>query len=102
MERTSPAATGSPGWLNGRLPSAARSTRGPAAEGGFEVVARLPIAAVRGWRMIRVLLADDQALVRAGFRMLLESADDITIVGRGGAMGAARWPWPVIFAPMSS
>ena len=31
--------------------------------------------------MIRVLLADDQALVRGGFRMLLESADDIEVVG---------------------
>ncbi len=31
--------------------------------------------------MIRVVLADDQALVRAGFRMLLESAGDIEVVG---------------------
>ncbi|CAL9552269.1 Oxygen regulatory protein NreC [Nocardiopsis dassonvillei] len=30
--------------------------------------------------MIRVLLADDQALVRAGFRALLDSADDIQVV----------------------
>jgi DNA-binding NarL/FixJ family response regulator len=39
--------------------------------------------------MIRVLLADDQALVRAGFRMLLESAGDITIVGEAPNGGAA-------------
>jgi DNA-binding NarL/FixJ family response regulator len=39
--------------------------------------------------MIRVLLADDQALVRAGFRMLLESAEDITIVGEAGNGGTA-------------
>jgi DNA-binding NarL/FixJ family response regulator len=39
--------------------------------------------------MIRVVLADDQALVRAGFRMLLESADDITIVGEAANGGAA-------------
>ncbi|MGH3276910.1 MAG: response regulator [Streptosporangiaceae bacterium] len=31
--------------------------------------------------MIRVLLADDQALIRAGFRVLLNSAPDITVVG---------------------
>jgi DNA-binding NarL/FixJ family response regulator len=31
--------------------------------------------------MIRVVLADDQALVRGGFRMLLDSADDINVVG---------------------
>lgn len=31
--------------------------------------------------MIKVLLADDQVLVRSGFRVLLESAPDITVVG---------------------
>ena len=31
--------------------------------------------------MIRVLLADDQALVRAGFRALLDAQDDIQVVG---------------------
>jgi DNA-binding NarL/FixJ family response regulator len=30
---------------------------------------------------VRVLLVDDQALVRAGFRVLLERADDIEVVG---------------------
>ncbi|GGO26262.1 DNA-binding response regulator [Microbispora rosea subsp. aerata] len=30
---------------------------------------------------LRVLLADDQALLRGAFRMLLDSADDITVVG---------------------
>ena len=31
--------------------------------------------------MIRVLLADDQALVRGGFRSLLDARDDIEVVG---------------------
>ena len=31
--------------------------------------------------MIRVLLADDQALVRSGFRMILDSRDDVEVVG---------------------
>jgi DNA-binding NarL/FixJ family response regulator len=31
--------------------------------------------------MIDILLADDQALVRAGFRLLLETEDDIRVVG---------------------
>lgn len=31
--------------------------------------------------MIRVLLCDDQALVRSGFRLILESRDDIEVVG---------------------
>ena len=29
---------------------------------------------------LRVLVADDQALVRAGFRMILEAQPDITVV----------------------
>lgn len=33
---------------------------------------------------IRVLLADDHALVRAGFRLLLGQASDITVVGEAG------------------
>jgi DNA-binding NarL/FixJ family response regulator len=44
--------------------------------------------------VIRVVLADDQALLRAGFRMLLESAPDIAIVGEaqngGQAVALAR------------
>ena len=39
--------------------------------------------------MIRVLLADDQALVRAGFRMLLEACDDICVVGEAPNGGVA-------------
>ncbi len=31
--------------------------------------------------MIRVMLADDQALVRAGFRALLDAQDDVEVVG---------------------
>ncbi|MGH9070172.1 MAG: response regulator [Acidimicrobiales bacterium] len=39
--------------------------------------------------MIRVLLADDQALVRAGFRVLVESAPDLEVVGEAPDGGAA-------------
>jgi DNA-binding NarL/FixJ family response regulator len=40
--------------------------------------------------VIRVLLADDQSLIRAGFRILLESAGDIEVVGEAvdGAQAA--------------
>lgn len=34
--------------------------------------------------MIRVLLADDQDLVRAGFRLILELADGVEVVGEAG------------------
>ncbi len=36
-------------------------------------------------RRIRVLLADDHAVVRAGFRRLLETAADIDVVGEAGS-----------------
>jgi DNA-binding NarL/FixJ family response regulator len=39
--------------------------------------------------VIRVLLADDQALLRAGFRMLLEAAPDITVIGEAQNGGVA-------------
>ncbi|MFD1546885.1 response regulator [Nonomuraea guangzhouensis] len=39
--------------------------------------------------MIRVLLADDQPLIRAGFKALLEMTDDITVVGEAGNGGEA-------------
>src|SRR5438093_8103532 len=37
-----------------------------------------------GERFIRVLLAGDQALVRAGFRSLLDAQPDIEVVGEAG------------------
>jgi DNA-binding NarL/FixJ family response regulator len=39
--------------------------------------------------VIRVVVADDQALVRAGFRVLLSSASDITVVGEAEDGAAA-------------
>jgi DNA-binding NarL/FixJ family response regulator len=39
--------------------------------------------------MIRVLLADDQSLVRAGFKALLDARDDIEIVGEASEGAAA-------------
>ena len=38
---------------------------------------------------IRVFLVDDQELVRAGFRMLIDSQPDLTVVGEAGDGGAA-------------
>ena len=41
--------------------------------------------------MIRVVLVDDQAVIRAGFRILLEENDDITVVGEAsGGREAVR------------
>jgi DNA-binding NarL/FixJ family response regulator len=49
---------------------------------------------------IRVLLADDQAMVRAGFRMILESDPEIEVVGEAGsgeqAMASTRHLGPDI------
>ena len=57
----------------GRRPAAGRRLPGPrAAAGGVGPVT------------IRVLLADDQALVRGGFRMILEARPDLEVVGEAG------------------
>ena len=56
-----------------------RRARGGPAAGG-----RLPLAreAPGGARVsLGVLIVDDQALVRAGFRMILEAEEDIEVVG---------------------
>ncbi len=38
---------------------------------------------------VRVLLVDDQAMVRAGFRMILETEDDVEVVGEAEDGGKA-------------
>ena len=67
-------------------------------DGGFRVRAALPVAG-GGGAVIRVLLADDDGLVRSGLRALLEAEGDITVVGeaadgreadRAGPHAAAR------------
>src|SRR5579875_954072 len=77
--------TGSAGCASARPPSAAPSkpARAPAAASSSRRRCR------GGDRMIRVLLADDQALVRAGFRMLLEAAGDIEVVAEAANGGTA-------------
>ena len=54
--------------------------------GGFRIRAKLPLVADEArWRRrrepVRVLIADDQALVRAGFRMILDAEDDLDVIG---------------------
>ena len=80
---------------------------GPGPGGGFRVAARLPFGepappdpapaprTVRGVRpLIRVLLADDQALIRAGFHVLIDAAGDLQVVGEAtdGAPGGRPRP----------
>ncbi len=52
---------------------------GTSTEGGFVLSTRLPVAR-RASVTIRVLVADDQSMVRAGFRMLLAGEEDIDVV----------------------
>ena len=53
---------------------------GPRPTGGFAVHATFPLNG-SGRMTISVVLVDDQAMVRAGFRMILEAEDDIEVVG---------------------
>src|SRR6185503_12242266 len=39
----------------------------------------------RGCRMIRVVLADDEELVRMGLRVLIEREDDLSVVGEAAS-----------------
>ena len=58
---------------------------GPRPAGGFLVqgAAAAPVSGAAGMSdaPIRVLIADDQALMRDGFRMILDAQDDIEVVG---------------------
>ena len=40
--------------------------------------------------MIRVLIADDQEMVRMGFRMILDAQDDIEVVADAGESVTAK------------
>ena len=60
------------------------------------------IAAARpAMTAIRVILVDDQELVRTGFRMILEDQPDIEVVGEAADGKRASTP-PSGSAPMSS
>ena len=82
--RTAPAARrhgyGLVGLPNGSARSAARITAGPGVDGGWVVDAALP-AARGGGQVIRVLIADDQAMVRTGFGMIIGAQPDMEVVG---------------------
>ena len=42
--------------------------------------------------MIRVMLVDDQELLRSGFRLILETTDDIRVVGERRTAVPVRRP----------
>lgn len=50
---------------------------------------------------IRVLLVDDHALLRAGFRTILDTQTDIAVVGEASS-GPRRWRRPRPCIPTSS
>ena len=58
-----------------------RAAAGAAAGGSVRASCRSTAA---GASMIRVLLVDDQALLRSGFRMVLDAHDGIEVVGEAG------------------
>jgi DNA-binding NarL/FixJ family response regulator len=81
---TGPASAGpvGAGPLSTGHPSAAPLSTGHPSDGPLS-------AAPAGTRPVSVLLVDDQALVRAGFRVILESEPGITVVGEAADGSAA-------------
>ena len=82
--------------------ASARRAAGRALEAGPRRRGRVPRArraAAGGTPRDPVLLADDQALVRAGFRVLLESQDDIEVVGEAGRRPRGGATWRAATAP---
>ena len=55
---------------------------GPVSGGGYRVLATLPFGDTRV--TVRVVVADDQVLVRSGFTVLLAGEPDIEVVGEAG------------------
>jgi hypothetical protein len=56
---------------------------------------------VTGNRKVRIVLVDDHAVVRAGFKQLIETTDDLEVAGEAGTAAAAlalvaAQPWPVL------
>jgi len=65
--------------------NATRSAAGAAANGSEPVRAGAPPADARPTGVVRVLLVDDHALLRAGMARLLDLADGVTVVGSAGS-----------------
>ena len=78
-----------------RVAASSGCASGPRSTGGRATIGPGPAAGSAsavvwdGPAVIRVVLADDQQLVRAGFRVLLDSEDDIEVVGEAGDGEAA-------------
>ena len=92
---------GIPGMHERALAVGGTVDAGPTPVGGFAVVARVPFGQEGDRCMtspIRVVLVDDQQLIRVGFRRILETESDIEVVGEAAdgaeALEVIRWRRP--------